>query len=320
MEACGILAVLFIRWILDAKTVVDAVVPTPSVGYMIALLPDDPQVVANALDMKQKLKLREMHVVQAVKSNEVSLSSLLLYTRYQMDHGRTDHMQIATNGAVGCFLSHAKVWFMIHNQSKSNGQDDTAYVFEEDAMVKSRASHAVVQAMLKEIAEMGYNHTWSMLFLHFFLSAGEESVVYTHNNDVGSSLTATCRGCTGFSTSAYVLHKRGAAVLLKHYHREKHALVAQVDSWIGLVNTYDPRFRMFWSNVQWSGVEDEQIIKFLPQHESTVQTDKKKMRRFSWDEFRDSLKTYLFVAIPFLFLIRVAAIVRKKKIDLLCLR
>lgn len=245
----------------------------PAVGYMIALRPEEMKETAS--DIKRRLQLKEMNVVQAVKSKEIDLASLPLYTRYQMDHGRADPMNIGTRGAVGCSLSHANVWSMILNQTQEQGE--SAYVFEEDAVIPSHSNYLLIRDMVEEITSVpAFNQTWTILLLKFFLGFGKESVVYTRNNDASSSLTATCRDCTGYSTTGYILNKKGAKVLLKHMSREP-MMVVQIDSWISLVNTYDPTFRMFWN------LRDDKI-EFLKAHKTTIQTDKKGMRRFSLEE------------------------------------
>jgi len=190
---------------------------TPSHAFVIAL--DARRGAALAEHISLHLSLQS---VQVIVANTGIDAQLPLYTRFLIKHGRREHMQIGNRAMVGCLLSHVKIWRMISGR---------VYVFEEDALIDDSSLQKVSQLLL-EVPEFSV----LMLQARRFESSGVSNAV--------GSLAATCDSCTWFGTRGYIVTEEGAGILLKYVDH----VVVQVDALIGLVNEFDPVFRLFWTH------------------------------------------------------------------------
>jgi hypothetical protein len=168
----------------------------------------------------------EIESMQVVMGHVGNASGLPLYTRYVMDTGRTDDLQIGNLNMVGCLESHREVWTRVSR---------TSYVFEHDATPSADALRTV-RTVLRENAGSG----WSVILLGGNTFLGESM-----HTKVGE-LSETCRACIAFGTRGYIVTKAGAQILLDNYHPP----VVQVDAYISLLNAYHANFTLVWSVVQ----------------------------------------------------------------------
>ena len=194
---------------------------TPSHAFIIAL--DAAWGEQLAARISRHLSLQSVHVIVA---NNGTTASLPLYTRHLIAHGRHEHIQIGNRAMVGCLLSHVEAWRRVSSW---------AYVFEEDALVEEGALQSVSQ-LLQEV--MWVNFSVLMLQARRFEAAG---VVHKTG-----PLAATCDSCTWFGTRGYIVTEQGARVLLEYVE----PVVVQVDALMGLVNEFDPRFHLFWTQTE----------------------------------------------------------------------
>jgi hypothetical protein len=203
-------------WILAAAMRTCLALDTPSHAFVIALDPAWGGMLAARIS--SHLALSSVDVIAAHNGSGVSLP---LYTRFLVKHGRYEHKQIGNKAMVGCFLSHVAAWRRVKGW---------AYVFEEDAFV-DQATLWSVSRLLREVRD------FSILMLQARRFEAEGSVRVT------GPLAATCDACTWFGTRGYIVTEAGAGILLEHFE----PIVTQVDALIGLVNEFDPRFRLVWT-------------------------------------------------------------------------
>jgi len=191
---------------------------TPSHAFVIALDAEWGSKLAAHISLQ--LSLQSVDVIVA---NNGTGASLPLYTRYLIRHGRREHMQIGNLAMAGCLLSHVQAWRRVSGW---------AYVFEEDAQIEPGAMQSVSQ-LLHEIIWLNF----SILMLQARRLEATGAIRPT------GPLAATCDSCTWFGTRGYIVTEQGALVLLSHVD----PIVVQVDSFIGLVNEFDDRFHLFWT-------------------------------------------------------------------------
>ena len=162
--------------------------------------------------------------------------NVTLYARHTLLHGRHDHMQLGSAGALGCLLSHMEIW----RHMLTVPEEDPVAIFEEDAWPLPEG-HLVVEGTLEDAARWASN--WSAIKLT--REAGHSMVqqgAWVHHTPRLASC-ATKGGCLTFGTRGYLLTREGAATLLRHTR----LLDVQVDALLCLADAYDPAFRMLWS-------------------------------------------------------------------------
>jgi len=98
-------------------------------AFIIAMNPD------TVLDLQQDtidhLNFDRVEIFRGVNGTHAlqnSLSSLPIYTKYQLLFGRSDHMQLSNENMLGCLLSHVAIWEGIL-------PGETVAVIEEDAYI-----------------------------------------------------------------------------------------------------------------------------------------------------------------------------------------
>lgn len=185
------------------------------------------------------LHIPEVHIFPAINGTHAlqtdAIQHVSLYTRYLMLSGRHDHMQLSSPGMLGCLLSHAHIW-------KTIQPNETVAIFEEDAyvdMISAQRMHVLYQDI------KSHNVRWDVLLLE----SGHNLIASGKWINIGNQ-TATClyqkssEGiCTWFGTRGYLITHRGAQHLLRHVY----PISVQVDSLMGLVASFSPGFKMFWT-------------------------------------------------------------------------
>ena len=110
-------------------------ISTPEEAFIISMDAERGEELARKV--KKAFGLREAHVILGSNGSN---SSLPLYTRYLLEHGRSDQLQIGNRAMIGCLQSHIRVWHKIK---------DWAYVFEEDTRLHENSLNNCVDAFTR---------------------------------------------------------------------------------------------------------------------------------------------------------------------------
>ena len=215
---------------------------TPKVGFVITMHNETGHKAAELL--KQAFRIQEMHVVMGHVGN---YSTLSLYNRHLMRHGRTDGLQIGNTRMLGCFESHREVWTRVQQDS---------YIFEDDS-VPTKDAFKITKMLLHDNA----GRQWSVIHLSIpsgFVSGSLFAPDRSQFTNIGS-ISETCRDCVTYSAGAYIVTKEAAQIMIQNYEPP----IVQVDAYMSLLNAYHPEFRQVWSRLQavkesvhYSGTQD----------------------------------------------------------------
>jgi glycosyl transferase family 25 len=134
--------------------------------------------------------------------------------QYTMKNGRYIDSNIETLGAIGCYLSHVKLWEIL-----ANSDDDMLLILEDDAITNNFSVFQINQ-FLNEIIENDPN--WDIIFLGYSKPFPSPNVDTAISNSVYKINEIT------FQTHAYMLSKKGALKLLVNAF----PIVDQVDSYM----------------------------------------------------------------------------------------
>jgi hypothetical protein len=204
-------------------------VQTPAIGFVITMDNESGHKAAKVLQLA--FRIQEMHVVMGHVGN---YSTLSLYNRHLMRHGRTDGLQIGNTRMLGCLESHREVWTRVQQDS---------YVFEDDAMPVENALRIVKTLLLDNAVRPR-----SVIHLDVpggFISGNFLWPDWSQFTNIGK-ITETCRDCVAFSTCGYIITKEAAQILIQNYEPP----VVQVDAYMSLLHAYHPHFRQAWTRVR----------------------------------------------------------------------
>ena len=202
---------------------------TPTQGFVITMHNETGHKVAERL--KLAFGIEDMHVVMGHVGN---YSTLSLYNRHLMRHGRTDGLQIGNPRMLGCMETHREVWTRVRQDS---------YIFEDD-VVPAEHALGIVKMLLNDSAD----RHWSVIHLDIpigFLSGQLFAPDRSQFTNIGR-ITETCRDCITYSARGYIVTPAAAHILLQNYEPP----VVQVDAYMSLLNAYHPDFRQVWTRVQ----------------------------------------------------------------------
>ena len=236
-----------------------------SEGRVIALRPDDAAVQQLASEAERWLGIAPTRPWRAINGTEaLERADLPLYARLIIGTGRHDHMQVGNAAMLGCLLSHTALWRWW--AERANGTADALLVLEEDAYLDMETSPTRLETLLeRDLA----GEAWDILMLepgHITIAGpmrrvGELAMTW----DLPSSSSSSC---TWMGTRGYLLRASGAQKLLRHVDP-----TMQVDALLGLVSTFNPDFRMFWTRLSvahqrmltLSTVQDRCLKCYMPQ-------------------------------------------------------
>lgn len=131
-----------------------------------------------------------------------------------MKNGRYTDSNIETLGAIGCYLSHVKLWEVL-----ANSDDDMLLILEDDAISNNFSAFQINQ-FLNEIIEN--DPDWDVIFLGYAKPFPSANVDISITDSVYKINEIT------FQTHAYLLSKKGALKLLSNAF----PIVDQVDSYM----------------------------------------------------------------------------------------
>ena len=134
--------------------------------------------------------------------------------QHTMKNGRYIDSNIETLGAIGCYLSHVKLW-----EALANSNDEMLLILEDDAITNNFSAFQINQ-FLNEIIEN--DPEWDVIFL------GYTKPSPSPNADIPITESVYKINEITFQTHAYLLSKKGALKLLS----KAFPIVDQVDSYM----------------------------------------------------------------------------------------
>jgi GR25 family glycosyltransferase involved in LPS biosynthesis len=173
---------------------------------------------------KNKIEVFEAVVGNELKDDEIqnilSISSLdTLYNKSK------DHKDIQTKGAIGCYLSHYKVWDKVINNNLNN-----VLIFEDDL-----ASEIDIKEFEEYINSLPQDYdiallSWFSLWFDLLKNPKKNTVINNYWNKYNS---INVWGC-----AAYMISKKGAEKLIKNAF----PICYKVDAYINILNNIDKTF------------------------------------------------------------------------------
>lgn len=206
---------------------------------------------------------------------------------YSIKRGRSTDEQIQGLGAIGCYLSHLKLWEML-----VESKNEMFFIFEDDLNPKKKIDLYELESYVAEI-DRKYPD-WDIIYLGFYkpLPYGSEDVKRSKNVFQVNEIT--------FTTHAYLIHRRGAQKLLKYAF----PIVHQVDSYMsfmasrGDLKSFRSSKPFFYQNTIFSP--------------SSVQEGSLKSIKTILTRFRNETILY-FITILFLMIVILLILVFRKK-------
>ena len=225
-------------------------------GFVIALAPEAPHVLRLAREAWIWLGVPTRAHVAVNGSQALQQKGVPLYTRYTMTYGgRHEHMQIGRPEALGCLLSHVGLWSLL---LLADDESSSILVLEEDAWLDETSTRRLHVLLEHDLAGLA----WDILLLesgHITIEGpmrgvGKLAMTWARENATRG------RGCVWMGTRGYLLRPSGARKLLP-YARE---FGVQVDALLGLVATFEPDFRMYWTR---SSVAHQRVMTLSTVHD-----------------------------------------------------
>ena len=132
---------------------------------------------------------------------------------WTMNNTRFSHPQIDTLGAIGCYLSHIKLW------NKLIVSDDPYYlIFEDDCYLDTSLQQ--VQNFINLVIKN--NQNWDIIYLGFW----DKGVMQRPQTKIGKGVCKVSNFIYG--THAYIINKKGAKKLLS----QAFPITFHIDSYI----------------------------------------------------------------------------------------
>lgn len=206
---------------------------------------------------------------------------------YTIKRGRSTDEQIQGLGAIGCYLSHVKLWEML-----VESKNEMFLIFEDD--LKSNVN-VDINKLESYVTKIDRQHLdWDIIYLGFYkpLPYGSEDLKISDEVYQVNEIT--------FTTHAYLIHRRGAKKLLK----QAFPIVHQVDSYMsfmasrGDLNSFRSSYPFFYQNSIFSP--------------SSIQEGSIKSIKTILTRFRNETILY-FITVLFLIIVILLILVFRKK-------
>ena len=173
---------------------------------------------------KNKIEIFEAVVGKELKDDKINdiLSISSLDTLYNKS---TNHKDIRSKGAIGCYLSHYKIWEKIINENLDN-----VLIFEDDLL-----SDVDIKEFEEYINSLPQDYdvallSWFSLWFDLLNNPKKNTIINNYWNKYNS---VNIFGC-----GSYIVSKKGAEKLVKNAF----PICYQVDAYINILNVVDTSF------------------------------------------------------------------------------
>jgi collagen beta-1,O-galactosyltransferase len=173
---------------------------------------------------KNKIEIFEAIPGKELKNNEInnilSISSLDTF-----NNKSTNHKDIRTRGAIGCYLSHYKIWEKIINKNLDN-----VLIFEDDLV-----SDVDIKEFKEYIDSIPQDYdvallSWFSLWFDLLNNPKKNTIINNYWNKYNS--------INVFGCGSYLVSKKGAEKIIKNAF----PICYQVDAYINILNNIDTTF------------------------------------------------------------------------------
>ena len=171
-----------------------------------------------------KNKIEIFEAVVGKELNEINdiLSISSLDTLYNKS---TNHKDIRSKGAIGCYLSHYKIWEKIINENLNN-----VIIFEDDLV-----SDVEIKEFEEYINSLPQDYdvallSWFSLWFDLLNNPKKNTIINNYWNKYNSINVFACQ--------SYLVSKKGAEKLVKNAF----PICYQVDAYINILNDVDTEF------------------------------------------------------------------------------
>ncbi len=151
---------------------------------------------------------------------------------YTINHGRSLDADISSHGAIGCSLSHIKLW-----KQMTENKEDMYLITEDDVVVTPKITAETINSFLEDVCQ--HDPNWDVILLGWIKPLPE---LISKDGDVRVAPTIYRIKDVTLGTHAYLISRKGAERLLKNAF----PIIDQVDSYIsymayrGDINVYRP--------------------------------------------------------------------------------
>jgi len=179
---------------------------------------------------KNKIEIFEAIVGKELKNSEIY--NILSISSLDTLHNKSiNHKDIRTKGAIGCYLSHYKIWEKIINENLNN-----VLIFEDDLLtdVNTKEYEDYVNSIPQDydIALL----SWFTLWFDPLNNPKKNIIINNYWNKYNS--------INVFGCSSYLLSIKGAEKLIKNAF----PICYQVDAYINILNDLEPSFVRYIAN------------------------------------------------------------------------
>jgi glycosyl transferase family 25 len=171
------------------------------------------------------------------------------YALCNIKSGSTIHAEFHTLGAVGCALSHIKLW-----QKLLESDSEMFHVLEDDAVIKTDIS--TINQFIKTVPD-----DWDIIYLGFL------SNILDKRKDIKISDNVYKINRQTFQTQSYIINRKGAEKLLA----KAFPIIHHIDSYMsfcameGGVNAYRPKSSYIPQRLRRSQIQ-ENVLNLMQPH------------------------------------------------------
>lgn len=202
--------------------------------YMINL-PQFPQKYQRSLRNLAQLNITPQRV-DAVYGKDLDDDYIKSITypsvHYTMNRGRSLDSDIANHGAIGCSLSHIKLWKQMIEK-----KEEMYLIIEDDVAVTAKVTTETINSFLQEVCQ--HDPNWDVILLGWMKPLPG---LISKDGDVRVAPNIYRINDVTFGTHAYLINRKGAERLLK----SAFPIIDQVDSYLsymacrGDIHAYRP--------------------------------------------------------------------------------
>ncbi len=184
---------------------------------------------------KINIDKNKIEIFEAIDGNELKdeyINSILSISSLDsLNNTSKNHKDIRTKGAIGCYLSHYKIWEKVINENLNN-----VLIFEDDITTNIHSKE--FNEYIKELPE-DYDVamiSWFTLWFDPLVNPKKKEII---NNNWNKYNSVNLWGC-----AAYMVSRKGAEKLVK----DAFPICYQVDSYINILNNINSNFIRYIAN------------------------------------------------------------------------